>query len=82
MGVSQQWFQIFFFARVSSLIGRLTSPRTQDGTLGGLHTAAERIQPAEQDRGRGRGVFQVKTMFQPQRVINYRTEAGGGGYFK
>ena len=45
----------FFFARVSSLIRRLTSPRTQDGTLGGLHTAAERIQPAEQEQRPGEG---------------------------
>ena len=39
----------------SSLIGRLTSPRTQDRTLGGLHTAAERIQPAEQEQRPGEG---------------------------
>ena len=45
----------FFFARISSLIRRLTSPRTQDGTLRGLHKAAERIQPAEQEQRPGEG---------------------------
>ena len=32
---------------------KLTTPRPQDRTLGGLHTAAERGQPAEQEQRQG-----------------------------
>ena len=49
-------YGFLFFAEVSFIrrnSNKLTTPRPQDRTLGGLHTAAERIQPAEQEQRPG-----------------------------
>jgi hypothetical protein len=67
-GPPARWFVIFLLRSVLlEETNKLTTPRPQDRTLGGLHTAAERGQPAEQEqRQRTFVVATVVVLTEPQ----------------